>query len=130
MCPACSLVNVFAIQVMKACVRVRLESSLEGLQMLRGGVRPCGPPSMRTIRRVPSVSPAGLSSRTYVQSRPVLVFPLPGASTGIGRVVGVQLAAGENMLLNRVYRIRQTKRMVDNSGCLAAQAAGVTSAMR
>lgn len=33
-------------------------------------------------------------------------------------------------LIRAQERIRQTKRMVDNCGCLAAQAAGVTSAMR
>ncbi|KVT80455.1 hypothetical protein WK58_07895 [Burkholderia ubonensis] len=31
-----------------------------------------------------SVEPERLSSRTYTQSRPVFVFLLPGASTGIG----------------------------------------------
>ena len=101
MCPTRGLVDVFSIQVMKACIGIRLKSALEGLQMLAGMF----PLAIRRVRK-----PYGW--RSLFTSRPVVANVCPeaarlglavaGSKNGHGRVVGVQLAAGENMLLNRV----------------------------
>jgi hypothetical protein len=101
MCPARGFVDVLAIEVMKARVGIGLQSTLERLQMLAwmfalAICRVCEPDRRRGL----------IACRSVIAH----VCPQP-ASLGLAvarsehwqrRIVGVQLAAGENMLLNRV----------------------------
>jgi hypothetical protein len=101
MCPAGGLVDVFSIQVMKAGVGVSLKSALEGLQVLAGMFA-------LAISRVRK--PYG-GSRLFA-SRPVVAnvspesaclgLPVAGSKNRHRCIVGVQLAATENMLLDRI----------------------------
>src|ERR1035438_4837111 len=101
--PASCFVDIIAVKVMKARISVGLESALEGLQMLAGMLalavfRVCEPNCRRgLVASRPVISHVGPETAS-----PGL--PTAGREHGYGRIVGVQLAAGEDMLLNRVHQ--------------------------
>jgi hypothetical protein len=86
--PASGLIYMVTVEVMETGVGVSLQSSPEVLQVLSWMF------ALAVFRNANQMaggvsSPPCQSSRTSVKRRPVLVLPLPGASTGYGRVVGI-----------------------------------------
>ena len=105
--PAGGLIDIVAIKMMKAGVGICLQSALEGLQMLAwmfalAILRVCEPYCGCSLF-------AGRSVIAHIGPE-AAGFGLAVARREHrhGRIVGVQLAAGQNMLLNRVYeRVKQ-----------------------
>ena len=103
MCPACSFVNIVTVEVMETDVCIGLESAPEGLQMIARMfaltiLRVCKPDRWRGALAcgaiIPNICPKSADLRLAVAGR----------EYGHESAVGVQLATGENVLLNRVHQ--------------------------
>ena len=72
------------VELAPAAIGVGLQDAAEVLAGGPADARPCGRASTGTRPPARPWLPAGRSSRTYTHSRPVLVLPRPGSSTGTG----------------------------------------------